>query len=135
MASDFRIRGVAKPIPTLPSKPQKQSQFEEVLKESEQLISDANFKEDDMIMMNPDMSFSIKSISSVYLDANFKFQDLKKNLEQYHLDCRRKTPLMHPGKSLKWKQIIYTSLHKLLNECIFTNVRKLQLEYLDKVFD
>ena len=135
MASDFRIRGVAKPIPTLPSKYQKISQFEEVLKESDQLISEANLKEDDIIMLNSDMSFSIKSISSVYLDSNFKFQDLKKNLEQYHLDSKRKNPLMHLEKSTRWKQIIYACLHKLLNECIFTNIRKLQLEYLDKVFD
>ena len=77
MSSDFRIRGVGKPIIGASSKTQKKSQFEEVLKESEQLISEANLKEDEMVLMNPDMSFSIKSISSVYLDTNSKFQDLK----------------------------------------------------------
>lgn len=135
MSGDFRIRGVAKPISGLALKPTKVSQFEEVLRESEQLISEANLQDEEVLSLNPDMSFSLKQITSIYLDHNTRFQDLKKALENYHLDCRRKHPQMHAGKSSQWKQIVYTSLHRLLNECLYTNVRKLQLEYLNKVYE
>lgn len=135
MSGDFRIRGVAKPITGLTIKPQKVSQFDEVMRESEQLISEVNMQDEEILSLNPDLSFSLKQITSIYLDHNTRFQDLKKALENYHLDCRRKHPQMHPGKSSQWKQIVYTSLHRLLNECLYTNVRKLQLEYLNKVYD
>ena len=135
MSSDFRIRGIPKPISGSFQKPSKSSQFEEVLRESEQLISEANNQDDEVLTLNSDLSYSLKSISSIYLDNLPRFQELKKSLETYHLDCRRKNSQLHAGKSAQWKQIIYSSLHRLLHECISTNIRRLQLEYLNKVYD
>ena len=135
MSSDFRIRGIPKPISGSFQKPSKSSQFEEVLRESEQLNSEANNQDEEVLTLNSDLSYSLKSISSIYLDNLPRFQELKKSLETYHLDCRRKTSQLHAGKSAQWKQIIYSSLHRLLHECISTNIRRLQLEYLNKVYD
>ena len=135
MSSEFRIRGIPKPISGSSQKPSKSSQFEEVLRESEQLISEVNKQDEEVPTLSSDLSYSLKSISSIYLDNLPRFQELKKSLETYHLDLRRKSSQLHLDKSPQWKQIIYSSLHRLLNECIFTNIRRLQLEYLNKVYD
>jgi hypothetical protein len=135
MSSDFRIRGIPKPITGQFQRPLKSSQFEEVLRESEQLVSEANNQEEEVVTLNADLSYSLKSISSIYLDNNPRFQELKKTLESYHLDCRRQKPQLHPGKSSQWRQIVYASLHRLLHECVFTNIRRLQIEYLNKVYE
>ena len=135
MSSEFRIRGIPKPISVPAQKPAKSSQFEEILQESEQLISSFNTQEAEVPTLSSDLSSSLKSISSIYLDNLPRFQELKKSLETYHLDLRRKTSQLHTDKSAQWKQIIYSSLHRLLNECIFTNIRRLQLDYLNKVYD
>ncbi|CAG9317167.1 unnamed protein product [Blepharisma stoltei] len=133
MAADIRIKGEGKPIPHILQKPRK-NQFDEVLLESERLLTGSNANAE-INLPNPDLTVNLKSLSSLYLDANKKFIELKKKLEQFYLDARREHPILHPNRSHQWTKLLYQSLHKLLNECVFTSARKLQLECLDRVYD
>ena len=62
----------------------------------------------------------LKSLQSVYLNDNKIFMELKVHLEKYHNDRLSSKPKLHPLYSTEWKKVLYTSLEKMLQECVFT---------------
>lgn len=133
MAADIHIKGQGKLIPQIKPKPRK-NQFDEILQESEQLLTSSRIHSD-INFPNPDLTTNLKALSSLFLDNNSKFIELKRKLELYYLDARRERPSLHPNRSSQFTKLLYGSLHKLLNECIFTQSRKIQLDCLNTVYD
>lgn len=90
----MQIKSLSKSAPNLLHKVKKNN-FEVLFQNSEHLLS----AEIDENLPNPDLTVNLKSLSSIYLDSNLKFIELKKNLEIYYLDIRRENPRLHPNRS------------------------------------
>lgn len=70
---------------------------------------------------------TMDALRNPFLDTQPTFIDLKSQLEQFY---KEKSEGLEPTK---WKEVLFNSLHSLLNEVIFTSDRGLQLKLLSKI--
>jgi len=70
---------------------------------------------------------TMDTLRNPFLDTQSTFIDLKSQLEQFY---KEKSEGHEPTK---WKEVLFNSLHSLLNEVIFTSDRGLQLKLLSKI--
>lgn len=70
---------------------------------------------------------TMETLRNSFLDTQSNFVELKSYLEQYYKEKSEGVQVT------KWKEVLYTSLHGLLNEVIFTSDRSLQLKLLAKI--
>ena len=76
----------------------------------------------------------ISHLSSIYLEENPKFLELRERLDAYFYDIKSSHPRLHPEYSAEWKKILYTSLNKLLTEAVLTSNRACQEDVVEKVY-
>jgi hypothetical protein len=68
------------------------------------------------------------------MNINPMFQELKEKLVSYYRESLKPNPQIHKDKSRAWRQILYSSLHRLLTEVVFTPEKRQQEECLERVF-
>lgn len=130
MASTLQVKGVGHALPKS-SPPIRVSQFDAILQESEQQIAaSATMSE----AFDYSKSADITALSSLNINANSMFVELKERLVRYYQDAALPQPRLHPEKSKAWKHFLYNSLHRLLAEVIFTEEKKQQESCLLRVF-
>ena len=100
----------------------------------------AEIKVIDTVEKSEDLTEEVAKINlnhlyNTSLDSFLEFRTLRQNLETYLKDSSKAESTLHQEKSKEWKQIFYTSLFKLLNECIYTLNPKQHYEYLSKIYD
>jgi hypothetical protein len=129
----IEVRGFGKPLPKPPSSSSAIRTIDTMIKESNSRIQ----KVTNGIAGNKqeEVTHNIKSITSLNLETNPKFIELRKKLEEYYIDNKCEHPKLHPKYSPEWKRVLYVSLQKLLNEVVFTKTKTLQEEVLDKVYN
>lgn len=130
MASALQVKGVGQTLPKS-SPPIRVSQFETILQESEKQIATAAVVSD---TFDYNTSADITALSSLHINANPMFVELKERLVRYYQDSALPRPRMHPEKSRVWKHFLYNSLHRLLAEVVFTEEKAQQEECLTRVF-
>ena len=131
MDQDETLRSGSKPI-----------LIKKILTKPSSLIEtlEADTKVTDTIQKSEDLTEEVAKINlnhfyNTSLDSFLEFRTLRQNLETYLKDSSKAESTLHQEKSKEWKQIFYTSLFKLLNECIYTLNPKQQYEYLSKIYD
>lgn len=130
MAATLQVRGVGHALPKS-TPPIRVSQFEAILQESEQQIAaSATISE----VFDYSKSADITALSSLHVNANSMFVELKERLVHYYQDAALPQPRLHPEKSKAWKHFLYNSLHRLLAEVIFTEEKEQQETCLLRVF-
>ena len=82
----------------------------------------------------PETEFAeLISLNRVQLDAHPIFAYLKNRLELYYEEKQSRSDYLHPEKSRKWKDALYSSLLKALMELTFTSDKQLQERYLQRI--
>ena len=83
---------------------------------------------------NVQQSPEMRSLRHLNLDSNRMFLMLKRQLGKYYEEKQNKQSLMHPGKSEKWKEVLYASLFKALMELTFAEDTEHQLTGLEHIY-
>jgi hypothetical protein len=129
----IEVRGVGKNLPKPPSSSSAIKSIDTLIKESNSRIQ----KVTNCVAGNKpeEVSHNVKSLTSLNLETNPKFIELRQKLEEYYLDNKCENPKLHPKHSSEWRRVLYVSLQKLLNEVVFTKTKALQAEVLDRVYN
>ena len=130
MAAALHVRGVGQTLPQ-PSPSLRSSQFDVILQESEQQIAASDSVRD---TYDYTKSADITALSSLHINTNPMFVELKERLVEYYKDAALSMPKMHRDKSRPWRHILYNSLHRLLTEVIFTEEKVQQESCLLRVY-
>lgn len=83
---------------------------------------------------NVNQSPEMRALRHLNLDSNHMFLMLKRQLGKYYEEKLRKEVVLHPGKSEKWKEVLYASLFKALAELTFEGDKEHQLEGLEHIY-
>lgn len=130
MASALHVKGVGQALPKA-NPPTRVSQFDTILQESEKQIATAAVVSD---TFDYNTSADITALSSLHINTNPKFVELKERLVRYYQDAALPQSRLHPEKSRVWKHFLYNSLHRLLAEVVFTEEKTQQEQCLARVF-
>jgi len=112
----------------LDSEPRDQhAHIDEVIVQANQLLE---HPESFNIQQSPEM----RALRHLNLDSNHMFLLLKRQLGKYYEEKQRRDKGLHPGKSEKWKEVLYVSLFKALAELTFETDKEHQLKGLEHIY-
>ena len=110
------------------------SEYREQRAHVDEVIVQAN-----RLLENPDtynihQSPEMRSLRHLNLDSNHMFLMLKRQLGKYYEEKQTQKSTLHPGKSDKWKEILYASLLRALMELTFAADKDHQLAGLNHIY-
>ena len=125
----MQVQGIGQSLTKAQSPEARESQFEAILHESDVRISDPEHS----LGRDFESAIDIRSLSSLNINHNPMFLELKQKLVAFYRDSIRIRPQLHKEKSKQWRLVLYTSLQKLLREVVFTPDRQQQERCLERV--
>jgi hypothetical protein len=130
MTEETSVRNKAKSI-IIKKNSQKPGKIEEILRISEKNLNSDQVASGEFPLPRP----ALELFPTSSLEQHYEFRMLRDSLKNYLLDIQKPEQTLHLDKPDLWKQVLYSSLYKLLQECIYTLSSKQQYSYLIKIHE